>query len=120
LNLAQHVLICAVRLYRWTLSPAKGFFFGPACGCRFEPSCSAYALRAVREHGALAGSWLALKRLARCHPWGGCGPDPVPAKPAGCRNRSIPARPSAAPQAARVGGGTPAVGRVPAAPAAGR
>ncbi|MDF1586728.1 membrane protein insertion efficiency factor YidD [Rhodospirillales bacterium YIM 152171] len=49
---------------------------GPAC--RYVPSCSEYALEALAEHGALRGSWLALRRLARCHPWGGSGLDPVP------------------------------------------
>jgi putative membrane protein insertion efficiency factor len=46
--------------------------------CRYQPSCSAYAVTALRRYGALRGSWLAAKRLARCHPWGGSGPDPVP------------------------------------------
>lgn len=70
----------AVRLYRWTVSPAQVFLFGPGCGCRFEPSCSAYALEALRMHGALAGSWLTVRRVCRCHPWGACGHDPVPEK----------------------------------------
>lgn len=46
--------------------------------CRFTPSCSAYAIEAVRVHGAARGGWLAIRRLARCHPWGGMGHDPVP------------------------------------------
>jgi len=46
--------------------------------CRFQPSCSAYAIGALRRYGAVRGSWLAAKRLARCHPWGGSGHDPVP------------------------------------------
>jgi hypothetical protein len=46
--------------------------------CRFQPSCSAYAIEAVRRHGGLAGGWLAVRRLLRCHPWGGHGHDPVP------------------------------------------
>ncbi len=78
MNPAQHTLLFAVRLYRWTLSPALGALFGPAAGCRFTPTCSVYAAEAVRTHGALTGSWLATKRLCRCHPWGGCGHDPVP------------------------------------------
>ena len=46
--------------------------------CRFQPSCSAYAITALRRYGALKGGWLALKRIFRFHPWGGQGPDPVP------------------------------------------
>jgi hypothetical protein len=46
--------------------------------CRFQPSCSAYAITAVTRHGARRGGWLALRRIARCHPFGGFGPDPVP------------------------------------------
>ncbi|MGN6555981.1 MAG: membrane protein insertion efficiency factor YidD [Verrucomicrobiota bacterium] len=72
------MLISLVRLYRWTLSPAKTFLFGPLGNCRFEPSCSQYALEALKAHGAFAGAWLATKRVCRCHPWGGCGHDPVP------------------------------------------
>lgn len=78
MNPVQHILIFAVRVYRWTLSPAQTFLFGPTGQCRFTPSCSEYALGAVRTHGALAGSWLAARRICRCHPWGGCGHDPVP------------------------------------------
>ena len=78
MNPVQHILIFAVRVYRWTLSPVLTFIFGQNAGCRFTPTCSAYALEALREHGALAGSWLAVKRICRCHPWGECGHDPVP------------------------------------------
>jgi putative membrane protein insertion efficiency factor len=77
-NPAQHLLILGVKVYRWAISPAKTFLFGAFSQCRFTPTCSAYALEAIASHGALAGSWLALKRVARCHPWGGCGEDPVP------------------------------------------
>jgi len=79
LNPAQHILVLGVRLYRLILSPAKTFVFGEAGRCRYTPSCSAYALEAVKTHGAIAGTWLAVKRIGRCQPWGGCGYDPVPA-----------------------------------------
>ncbi|HTY49403.1 MAG TPA: membrane protein insertion efficiency factor YidD [Steroidobacteraceae bacterium] len=61
-----------IRLYQWTLSP----LLGPAC--RFHPTCSQYALEAIRLHGAFRGGVLALKRLSRCHPWHEGGVDPVP------------------------------------------
>jgi uncharacterized protein len=61
-----------IRVYQWTISP----ILGPRC--RYLPSCSDYAREAVASHGATAGSWLALRRLCRCHPWGGSGLDPVP------------------------------------------
>jgi putative membrane protein insertion efficiency factor len=80
-NLAQHILLFALRLYRWFLSPALTLLFGAAC--RFEPTCSVYAMTAVRQHGAVRGGWLAVKRLARCQPWGGCGCDPVPERVSG-------------------------------------
>lgn len=53
-------------------------FSGRPSPCRYQPSCSTYALEALGTHGALRGSWLALRRVARCHPWGGHGWDPVP------------------------------------------
>jgi uncharacterized protein len=84
LNSGQHILIFAVRLYRWTISPAKTFVFGPLAQCRYTPSCSQYALEAIQTHGALAGVWLAARRLFRCHPWGGCGDDPVPRRACDC------------------------------------
>lgn len=78
MNPAQHILLFAVRLYRWIISPVLGAFFGPTGGCRFTPTCSAYAVEAIRTYGAMTGSWLTMKRLCRCHPWGTCGNDPVP------------------------------------------
>jgi putative membrane protein insertion efficiency factor len=61
---------------------ARGWQLGPSRilppSCRYQPSCSAYAIAALSRYGALRGSWLAAKRLARCHPWGGSGYDPVP------------------------------------------
>jgi putative membrane protein insertion efficiency factor len=75
-----------VLVYRWTLSPV----LGPHC--RFEPTCSHYALDALAGHGALRGGWLALRRLSRCHPWGGSGYDPVPprADPHGPTGAGVP------------------------------
>ena len=58
----------------WQLGPSK--ILPPSC--RYQPSCSAYAITALQRYGALKGGWLALKRISRCHPWGGQGPDPVP------------------------------------------
>ena len=66
------ILIGAVRLYQLVISP-----WTPA-SCRFTPTCSAYAIGALQEHGALRGTWLTLRRVGRCHPWGGSGYDPVP------------------------------------------
>ncbi len=80
LNVPRYFLLFAIRVYRLTLSPAQAFFFGSTGGCRFTPTCSQYAMDAVREHGAMTGAVLAAKRICRCHPWGGCGHDPVPEK----------------------------------------
>jgi uncharacterized protein len=80
LNPAQHILVFAVRAYRWTISPAQLYLFGPAGGCRFTPTCAQYAIEAIDARGVLTGSVLAAKRICRCHPWGGCGHDPVPSK----------------------------------------
>lgn len=68
----SRVLAAGVRAYRLLLSP----LLGPRC--RFLPTCSEYCLEALARHGARRGSWLTLRRLARCHPWGGSGLDPVP------------------------------------------
>ena len=68
----KQILLMLIKLYQLCLSP----FFGGLC--RFYPSCSAYATEAIDTHGALRGSWLALRRLLRCHPWHEGGVDPVP------------------------------------------
>ena len=79
-SLVIHLLTLAIRAYQLTISPAQTFLFGPTSGCRFTPTCSQYAMDAVRERGVLTGGALAAKRICRCHPWGGCGHDPVPKK----------------------------------------
>jgi hypothetical protein len=90
--LPSSFLIALVRLYRLTLSPAKAFLFGPAAQCRFEPSCSQYAIDALKTHGAITGGWLAAKRVCRCHPWGECGEDPVPGVKAEGRRQKLEVR----------------------------
>ena len=66
------LLTLALRGYKLAISP----WFGAAC--RFEPTCSAYAVEAIQLHGPARGAWLGARRIARCHPWGGSGYDPVP------------------------------------------
>jgi len=65
-------LIGLVRLYRVAVSPWLG------TNCRYQPTCSEYAIEALKTHGVFKGGWLAAKRIGRCHPWGGSGYDPVP------------------------------------------
>ncbi len=69
---ASHALSALIRAYQFVLSPVLGG------NCRFDPSCSAYALEAIRRFGAFRGGWLALRRVARCHPWCAAGHDPIP------------------------------------------
>jgi putative membrane protein insertion efficiency factor len=79
-NFAQQILVLALRGYQRVLSPVLAAFGSPlGLGCRFTPSCSAYALEAIQVRGACQGVGLAAHRLCRCHPWGGSGYDPVPA-----------------------------------------
>lgn len=66
------LLILPIRFYQRFISPLT------PPSCRFTPTCSQYAVEALRKHGPLKGLWLAVKRLLRCHPWGGSGYDPVP------------------------------------------
>ena len=68
----RRLFVLPIRFYQLFISPV----LPPAC--RVYPTCSAYALEAIMTHGVLRGGWLALRRLARCHPWGGSGYDPVP------------------------------------------
>ncbi|HXE42901.1 MAG TPA: membrane protein insertion efficiency factor YidD [Candidatus Baltobacteraceae bacterium] len=87
MNLIQRILIFVIRLYRLVISPAQIFLFGAGSGCRFTPTCSQYAMDAIRERGAIIGSWLAVKRICRCHPFGGCGHDPVGGKIVAAKSR---------------------------------
>jgi putative membrane protein insertion efficiency factor len=74
-----HIAALPVHFYRLVISPWLG------SNCRYQPTCSAYALEALEKHGALKGGWLALRRIGRCHPFGSSGYDPVPeAKVRGC------------------------------------
>ena len=72
MRLVAAILVLLVRAYQWLVSPLL------PRACRFYPSCSSYAVGALERHGALKGSWLAARRLARCHPWHPGGIDPVP------------------------------------------
>ncbi len=64
--------IALIKLYQWLISPWLG------ASCRFTPTCSQYAIEALKKYGPLKGIWLTAKRIARCNPWGGHGHDPVP------------------------------------------
>lgn len=75
LTFMRSLFVIPVRLYRFFISP----LLGPSC--RFYPSCSSYAEQAILQHGVFRGSWLAIKRLGKCHPWHEGGIDPVPPQP---------------------------------------
>jgi len=72
MTLLAHIVALPVRGYRLIFSPWVGM------NCRYQPTCSAYALEALEKYGALKGSWLAFRRILRCHPFGGSGHDPIP------------------------------------------
>lgn len=72
------VLLALIRVYQLAVSPVLPWVLGPGCGCRFHPSCSHYAADALRAHGLGRGSWLAVRRLGRCHPFHPGGVDLVP------------------------------------------
>ncbi len=80
-TIPAHLLLGLIWVYRHTLSPVLPAVFGPACGCRFHPTCAVYAAEAVRVHGAWRGAWLAARRLLKCHPLHPGGYDPVPPLP---------------------------------------
>jgi putative membrane protein insertion efficiency factor len=72
MKLLAYPFLLLIKIYQKLISP----ILGPQC--RFTPTCSSYAEQALRKYGVLKGSWLAIKRIVRCNPWGGHGPDPVP------------------------------------------
>lgn len=82
-KIATKIISLPIHFYRLAISPML-----PA-SCRYTPTCSQYALEALKIHGPLKGSWMAVKRIGRCHPWGGCGYDPVPPKHNHLQKKSI-------------------------------
>lgn len=68
----RQILIVLIKLYRYAISP----YLAPSC--RYTPTCSSYAIEAIERHGLFRGSWLAVRRISRCHPWHEAGYDPVP------------------------------------------
>ena len=93
----KYLLIGLLKAYRLLISPLYGDV------CRYFPSCSAYALEAVQVHGSIKGSWLAARRLARCHPWAAGGVDKVPPRTVRKRRGVFSTRPPAAAPRAPVG-----------------
>ncbi|MEE9570715.1 MAG: membrane protein insertion efficiency factor YidD [Gammaproteobacteria bacterium] len=82
-NIFARIVVGLIRAYQYLLSP----WLGPHC--RYSPSCSEYAVQAIRLHGSLHGGWLTIKRLARCHPWATSGYDPVPSSRSDSRQRTV-------------------------------
>ena len=74
-KLLRKIFILPIRFYQLSISP----ILGPS-KCRFQPTCSQYAIEAIQEWGILKGTWLGIKRIGKCHPWGPHGHDPVPKK----------------------------------------
>ncbi len=70
----KKIFILPIRLYQWLISPLLG------SNCRFSPTCSQYMIQAIEEWGIFKGTWLGVKRISKCHPWGPHGHDPVPRK----------------------------------------
>lgn len=68
----SYFFIFLIRIYQYLISPLL------PTSCRYTPTCSAYGVEAIKKHGPIKGGWLAVKRISRCHPWGGEGYDPVP------------------------------------------
>jgi putative membrane protein insertion efficiency factor len=66
------IFLLLIKIYQYLISPLTG------ASCRYTPTCSAYGVEAIKKHGPFKGGWLTIKRIGRCHPWGGHGHDPVP------------------------------------------
>lgn len=71
-RILSFILVIPIKLYQILISP----LIGP--NCRYHPTCSQYSIEAINKHGPFKGTWLAIKRISSCHPWGGSGHDPVP------------------------------------------
>ena len=71
-NFLSLIFIVPIKIYQILISP----LLGPSC--RYTPTCSQYTIEAIQKYGPLKGGWLGFRRILRCHPWGGCGHDPVP------------------------------------------
>jgi putative membrane protein insertion efficiency factor len=74
MKLFSYLFIFLVKVYQFTISPLLG------SNCRYQPTCSTYTIEAIKEWGPFKGGWMGLKRISKCHPWGGHGWDPVPKK----------------------------------------
>ncbi len=86
--LFQKLAIGIIRLYQWTIAPLWVLIVGPAARCLYLPTCSHYTVEAIQIHGVVRGSYLGVKRICRCHPWGKPGADPVPRKLEVCKRSS--------------------------------
>lgn len=71
-NIFSFFFLLLIKIYQYFLSPMLG------ASCRYTPTCSQYGVEAIKKHGPFKGGWLTIKRISRCHPWGGHGHDPVP------------------------------------------
>lgn len=91
--LLNRLLRGLIRVYQLALSPLLSAFDVLGGGCRYTPTCSVYCREALLIHGTRHGLWLGVKRLARCAPWGGLGPDPVPPATVGRTTFSVPRTP---------------------------
>lgn len=80
LNTPVQISIFFVNVYRHLFSPLKNLILGPQFGCRFHPTCSAYAIECLRIHGFIYGSYYTIRRILRCHPFHRGGSDPIPSK----------------------------------------